>query len=150
MSHTYTRTVYQVVFATKHRKPCLLGREEREKLFRYMGGIIKQQRCIMYQAGGIEDHLHLVFSLHPAVALSRLVKDIKLASSRFIKAEGLFPYFDYWQVGFAAFSYTPSAIPNLVRYAQNQIQHHRGEASLDELRRLLYAHGIDFDERYFE
>lgn len=150
MSKTYIRIVYQVVFSTKHRRPTLLGQAERERLFLYIRQILENKRCHFYQAGGVEDHLHLVFSLHPAVALSGLVKDIKLAASDFIKCERLFPNFDYWQVGYGAFTYTPDALPRLIKYVQNQVIHHRSQTSLEELRKLLARHGIEYDERYFE
>ncbi|WP_020567479.1 transposase [Neolewinella persica] len=150
MSSTYIRTVYQIVFSTKHREPVMIGVGHREKLFSYMGGIIKNQRCIMYQGGGVEDHLHLIIGLHPSVALSSLVKDLKLASAQFIRSTKLFPDFKHWQVGYGAFTYTPDALPNLIPYVQNQVKHHDKEKSATELRRLLQENGIDFDERYFE
>jgi REP element-mobilizing transposase RayT len=115
-----------------------------------MGGIIKNKRCTMYQGGGVEDHLHLIIGLHPSVALASLVKDLKLASSEFIRRTELFPDFQHWQVGYGAFTYTPDALRNLVPYVQNQVDHHRKEKSPDELRRLLHENGIKFDERYLE
>jgi REP element-mobilizing transposase RayT len=150
MSKTYTRIIYQLVFSTKHRRPTLLGQSERERLFLQMRQVLEYRRCHFYQAGGVEDHLHLVFALHPAVALSALVKEIKLSSSNFIKTHRLFPHFDYWQVGYGAFTYTPEVLPRLIHYVRNQVSHHRGETSADELRRLLEFHGIEYEERYFE
>ncbi|MFK8164145.1 MAG: transposase [Lewinella sp.] len=150
MSKTYTRIIYQVVFSTKHRRPTLLGQPERERLFLQMRQVLKNRKCHFYQAGGVEDHLHLVFALHPAVALSALVKEIKLSSSDFIKTHRLFPYFNHWQAGYGAFTYTPKALSRLIPYVRNQVDHHRGETSTDELRRLLEFHGIEYEERYFE
>jgi len=46
-----------------------------------------------------------VAHLHPTVALASLVKDIKVASSGYIKEKGLFPSFDSWQDGYGAFTY---------------------------------------------
>ncbi|TXF88871.1 IS200/IS605 family transposase [Neolewinella aurantiaca] len=150
MSSTYIRTVYQIVFSTKYREPVMIGREQREKLYSYMGAIVKNKGCTMYQGGGVEDHLHLIIGLHPSVALASLVKDIKLASSRFIRHTNLFPDFRYWQVGYGAFTYTPDALRNLILYAENQEAHHRKENSSNELRRLLHKNGVEFDEQYFE
>jgi REP element-mobilizing transposase RayT len=128
----------------------MIGRDQREELYSYMGGIIKNKRCTMYQGGGVEDHLHLVIGLHPSISLASLVKDLKLASSGFIRRTNLFPDFTYWQIGYAAFTYTPDALRNLVPYVQNQEAHHRKEDSPDELRRQLHENGIAFKEHYFE
>lgn len=149
VSKTYIRTVYQIVFSTKHRVPCLT-KPNREKLFRYLSKILENKRCTVYQIGGIEDHLHIICSLHPSVALASVVKDLKLASSSVIKKEKLFPGFTAWQVGYSAFTYKPEALTDLIHYVAIQEEHHHGETSPEELRRLLRAHGIEFDETYFE
>ena len=101
----------------------------------------------MYQAGGVEDHLHLVFGLHPGISLADLIKQVKLAGSRFIRQQHLFPGFTGWQVGYGAFTYTPDALPNLIRYAKNQVSHHSKETSTSEYRRLLRKNSIPFDEK---
>ncbi|PKD43881.1 hypothetical protein CWD77_07680 [Rhodohalobacter barkolensis] len=45
---------------------------------------------------GTENHIHILIHLHPSVSLANLIKDIKLASSDFIKRENLFPKFTGW------------------------------------------------------
>ncbi len=57
---------------------------------------------------------------HPSTALSALVKDIKQASSKFIKEQKLFPSFDGWQVGYSAFTYSIEAKEKLIDYVKNQ------------------------------
>ena len=149
MGNTYTRIIYQVVFSTKHRQPTL-WKPRRADLFAYMGQTLKNKKCFVYRVGGVDDHVHLVFALHPTVALSDLVKDIKLAASDWMKNNPtFFPAFDYWQGGYGAFTYTKEALPNLIRYVDNQEAHHDTESSRDELRRLLTEHGIEIDDRYF-
>ena len=82
---TYTQTLYQIVFSTKNRELSLV-KEGREKLFRYIWGILKNNKCHFYRINGVEDHIHILTSLHPSIALSDLVKDVKIASSKFIKS----------------------------------------------------------------
>jgi len=149
MSKTYTRITYQVIFSTKNRRPTL-WKPGRSLLFGYLGRLLKAKSCRVYAIGGTNDHIHFVFGLHPSLAIARLVKDLKLAATSLIKDHpGLFPAFDYWQTGYAALTYTPAAIPNLVRYAQRQELHHDSETSRDELRRILLEHGVEIDDRYF-
>ncbi|MBK9014557.1 MAG: transposase, partial [Saprospiraceae bacterium] len=96
---TYTQSLYQIVFSTKHRQPTL-AKEGRDELFKYIWGILKNKKCHLYRINGVEDHIHIVTSLHPSVALADLVKDIKLASNDHIKETGLFPDFGGWQDGY--------------------------------------------------
>ena len=86
---TYTQILYQIVFSTKYREP-LLNKSNREELFKYIWGVLKNKNCHLYRINGVEDHLHIVTHLHPSVSLASLVKDIKVSSSIYIKENNLF------------------------------------------------------------
>jgi REP element-mobilizing transposase RayT len=96
----------------------------------------------------VEDHLHILTHVHPNIAVSSLIKDIKLASVDFIKREEIFPEFKGWQDGYAAFTESIKAKERLIKYIKNQEEHHRKSNFLDEYKKLLKEHEIDFDERY--
>jgi putative transposase len=91
---------------------------------------------------------HILTHLHPSVALSDLIKDIKLASTKHITSTNLFPNFNGWQDGYGAFTYSFDAKENLVYYVKNQEEHDRKKTFRDELRELLQEHKIEFDEKY--
>jgi len=146
---TYTQLLYQIVYSTKDRKP-VLTKENRPQLFRYIWGILKNKKCHLYRINGVEDHLHIVTHIHPTIAVSDSVKDIKLASSDFIKEKKLFEGFTNWQIGYAAFSYSIDAKDNLIEYVKNQEQHHKQITFKEELISLLNEHGIEFDEKFLE
>ena len=82
------------------------------------------------------------------MALADLVKNIKVASTEFIKKEQIFPLFETWQVGYSAFTYDFSAKDRLVKYVKNQEEHHKKETYKRELIRLLKEQGVNFDERF--
>jgi len=82
------------------------------------------------------------------ISLSNLVKDIKLGSSSYIKENQLFPDFDGWQEGYAAFTYTIKEKEGLIRYVQHQEEHHKKMTFKEELVTLLKEHNVEFDERY--
>ncbi|WP_116107080.1 transposase [Lewinella sp. IMCC34191] len=147
--NAYFSTVYQIVFATKYRQPTLT-KPGREELFKCICGILKNKKCFPYRVGGVEDHLHIVCSVHPSVAVSDLVKDVKLGATSHIKEAGLFPKFDRWQRGYAAFTYAPEALPNLINYVMNQENHHRRKSSLQEVVDLLEENGVEYDSRYVD
>jgi putative transposase len=146
---TYTQTLYQIVFSTKYRTPSL-DFEGRTELFKDMWGILKNHKCHLYRINGIEDHIHIITSLHSSISLANLVKDLKLGSSSFIKEKGLFPKFNGWQDGYSAFTYSQDAKDKLIGYVKNQEEHHKKVSFREELISLLKEHGIDFDEKYME
>ena len=147
---TYTQIVYQVIFSARNREAVFTNRDDRLRMYGYMAGLIRNKKCKVYEINGVEDHLHLAFSLHPDIALSRLVKDLKLATSSWIKEENLFPAFENWKRGYSAFTYTAEAIQNLKRYIERQEEHHRKEDSTAELKRLLNEHQVEVNLQYFE
>ena len=96
----------------------------------------------------MEDHIHIITHVHPAIAIAYLIKDVKLASSNYIKAENIFPDFNGWQDGYGAFTYSISARDNLIEYVKNQKEHHRKVSFRDEYINLLNEHAIEFNEKY--
>ena len=90
---TYTQIIYQIVIGTRYREK-VLTKNNREELFKFINGILQNKKCVLYQVNGVEDHIHIVTHIHPTVALSSLVKDIKLACSLYIKENNLFPHLE--------------------------------------------------------
>ena len=76
-----------------------------------------------------------------------MVKDIKLASSKYIKEDGLFPSFNGWQDGYAAFTYSIEAKNKLIEYVKNQEEHHKSKSYKEELIELLREHGVNYNEK---
>ena len=144
---TYTQILYQIVFSTKNREKTL-QESNRNELFSYIWGILKKKKCHLYRIGGVEDHLHILTHIQPMIAPSVLIKDIKLASSKLIKQENLFPSFNGWQDGFGAFTYSHSSKDELIEYVKNQAEHHKTISFKDEYIKLLNENGIEFDEKY--
>ncbi|MBC8379852.1 MAG: transposase, partial [Planctomycetes bacterium] len=66
---TYTQIIYHIVFSTKNRQG-VLDVEQHEKLFRYIWGIVKNKQSVLHQVNGVTDHLHILTSLHPSIALA--------------------------------------------------------------------------------
>ena len=101
----------------------------------------------MYQINGVEDHVHIAHHLHPSVRLADLVKNIKVSSSKYIKSKNLFAQFNGWQTGYSAFTYSMNSKHALVRYIQNQEQHHKKLSYSEELALICKEHGITFNSK---
>lgn len=144
---TYTQILYQIVFGTRNRIPSL-KKPDRDELFKYIYGVLEKKKCHVYRINGVEDHLHIVTHLHPTIALSDLVKDIKMASTEMIKSNGLFPQFAGWQEGYGAFTYSIESKDRLIEYVKNQEEHHTKKSFVEEFREILKEHKIEFEEKY--
>ncbi len=144
---SYRKIYYHIVFGTKHRQPTITP-EHDEALYKYIWGIINKQNCMLYRINGISDHIHILSDLHPSVSLADFVKDIKVASSIWMKGHGGFPLFTGWQEGYGAFTYAEKDKDMIIGYIKKQKEHHKEENFLDEYKRLLKEHKIDFDEKY--
>ncbi len=143
----YTQILYQIVFSTstetKHYS------KQTGNYFSVMSGVYwNKKKCTLYQINGVEDHIHIATHIHPSVALADLVKDIKVASSIWIKEKRIFPDFSSWQEGYGAFTYSIKEKDSLMYYIKNQKEHHKKISYKEEYIKLLNEHGINFDERY--
>ena len=145
---TYTQILYQIVFGSHDYTP-FLTIENENILFPYVTGILKNKSCHSYIVGGASNHIHIITHLHPTVALAFLVKDIKLASHKMIiENSKMFSRFTGWQVGYSSFTYHISSKVKLIRYVENQREHHKVFSFKEELIELLKEHSVDYNEDY--
>ncbi len=144
---TYTQLLYQIVFTARNRKPCML-KDERDQLYKYIWGILKNKNCHLYRINGVEDHLHILTHIPSSISISSLVKDIKVSSSLFITEKKLFQGFEGWQEGYGAFTYSFKEKDRLIEYIKNQEEHHKKVTFKEEYRSFLIEHGIEFQEKY--
>ena len=147
MANTYTQIYVHAVFAVQERA-CLIRKEWREELFKYICGIFKNKRIKRIAIGGVEDHVHILCRLSKTLDVSTLVRELKRDSSKWIKEQDSQLGDFYWQQGYGAFSISPSHVEPLIQYISNQDQHHLGESFQDEYRRLCKHYGVAIDERY--
>ena len=86
---SYRQVYYHIIFGTKNRESTIAPSHE-DELYKYIAGIIKNHQCKLYRINGMPDHIHIFTDLHPSVCLSDLVKNIKVASSIWLKSEWQF------------------------------------------------------------
>ena len=145
---SYKQIIYHVIFHTKDAKDTL-NLDHSDELYAYIAGIIKNKNCFLYQINGTGDHLHFLSDLHPSIALANYLRDIKTASSLWLKKHPGFPKFTGWAGGYGAFTYAYRDKVMISNYIKNQREHHKNESFIEEYRRLLKEQGIEIDERYF-
>jgi putative transposase len=145
---SYRQLIYHLVFRTKYGRKTLVQAHSRE-LYAYMMGIIRNKDCVLYRINGMEDHIHILCTIHPSIALADFMRDLKASSSVWLKQSGKFPAFTGWSVGYGAFTYAWRNKDMIANYIKNQQEHHRKKSFEEELRRLLREQAITYDEKYF-
>jgi putative transposase len=141
MAHSYANNFIHRVFSTKDRRS-LIPVARTAELYAYLGGIARGEGFSLIAAGGTENHVHLLFVLPASYTLAQAVQKLKGSSSRWM-GKGF-----SWQEGYGAFSVSPSQIPVVTKYIQNQEEHHRKRDFEQEFVALLRNCGIEYDERY--
>ena len=106
--------------------------------------MLREQDCETLIVDGVDDHVHALFALSRTHSIASVVKEIKRTSSGWIKALSKF----HWQGGYGAFSVSQSNLIEVIRYIENQEEHHKRMTFQDEYRAFLKAYGIVYDERY--
>jgi REP element-mobilizing transposase RayT len=144
----YRQILYHIVFRTKYNEKAI-NKVHASELYKYIWGIIKNKKCVLFRINGMEDHIHILSDLHPSIALADFIKDIKVSSSKWIKESGLFPNFRGWGVKYCALTYSYKEREHIINYIKNQQEHHKNESFQDEVRRLFKEHGISLDEKWF-
>jgi REP element-mobilizing transposase RayT len=145
---SYRQVLYHIVFRTKDSLKTL-NLENSEELYKYIWGIVKGKNGVLYRINGMEDHIHILSDLHPSIALSDYLRDIKTASSIWLKQSGKFQSFNGWADGYAAFTYAYRDKETIINYIKNQQEHHKTTTFEEELRKLLTEHGVEINEKFF-
>ena len=147
MANTYTQIHIHAVFAVQNRLS-LIQKEWQDELYKYITGIVTNNGHKLLQIGGMPDHVHVLFGMRPTQSLSNLMQDIKGNSSLWINKKQLVRGKFSWQEGYGAFSYGKSQIDSVVKYIQQQENHHKKRNFAEEYLELLKLFEIEFDERH--
>jgi len=145
--NSYRQILYHIVFCTYNRLETI-PETHHEELYRYIWGIIKSKKCVLYRINGIENHIHILCDLHPTVALSDLLRDIKRSTNYWMKKTGKFPLFTSWAEGSCVLTYSFREKDKIINYIKKQKEHHGKVPFEKEYISLLQEHGVNYDDKY--
>src|SRR2546426_6968062 len=113
MANTFSQIYVQAVFAVSNMQS-LIKPEFKEDLYKYITGIVRNQGQKLISINGMQDHVHILIGLKPAMALAALVREIKADSSNFVNANKFVHGKFTWQEGYGAFSYGHSQLDTII------------------------------------
>jgi putative transposase len=121
----YWRLFYHLVWATRGREPILVDEAEATtaRVIRLVGDEV---RAHVIAVGMVPDHIHVVASIPPSIAIAEVVKRMKGRSARLInhdRDEHAVDAFG-WQPEYGVLSFGESALSRVVDYVNCQPERH--------------------------
>ncbi|HNZ71305.1 MAG TPA: IS200/IS605 family transposase [Prolixibacteraceae bacterium] len=147
MANTYTQIYLQLVFSPLGRDN-LIVKSIKEELQKYTTGIIQKRKHKLLTINYMPDHVHIFIGYQPTQSLPDLLRDIKSNTSHFINEKKWMPGRFQWQEGYGAFSYSRSHIDDVIKYINNQEDHHKRLTFKEEYLNLLQKFEVEYDEKY--
>jgi REP element-mobilizing transposase RayT len=144
---SYVQLLTHTVVRTCKSEPTLPTDGRIKFLYKDMWGIINNKGGYLYRINSMSDHVHLLFTMPPVIALSDFMKALKASSSKIIKSVDGFEKFKAWGEGYAALSCNMRDKDNIIRYIVNQQEHHKKITFKDEYVSFIREMGLEFDER---
>ena len=135
------------VFSTKNRQEWITS-EVAERLYPYIGGLVRTFGSELIRAGGMPDHIHLLVSLGREITFADAMRIVKANLSGWIHETFSDLSAFAWQSGYGAFAVSASNVDRVESYIANQVEHHLDKNFQDEYRIILRKHGLEWDERY--
>ncbi len=118
MAGNYSRVYLHLVWKTWDKLPLLQGIAV-EVGYKVILAKAFANKCDVLAIGGVEDHVHVLIRLHPTVPVAKIVREMKSGSSHEINVGRVGNFFK-WQGSYGAVSVSESALPDVIRYIENQ------------------------------
>ncbi len=124
------------IFTTAGRLPVIVE-ESRDRIEKYMTGIVAKQHCKMYSIYANPEHVHFLVSRSPKISEESLATIVADSTQRFINNNRLTREMFSWQESSAAFSVSKSDVDKVCKYILNQPEHHRRISFAEEYDKMM-------------
>lgn len=132
---TYWRLHYHIIWSTMDRQPILTPRIEKV-FYGVIYGKAEELGLKVHAAGNVEDHVHIVLSIPPKLAVADCIRHLKGASAYSINhiggSDGQFK----WQAGYGALTVGERSLETVMEYAARQKEHHKERTTIDNYERM--------------
>lgn len=136
MKVEYNNLYTHFVFTTLHRLP-LIVELHRERIEKYITGIVKNNESQLYAIYANPEHIHFLISRSPAISEETIASIVANSSERFINdnkfCQGKFK----WQETCSAFSVSKGDVEKVCNYILNQPKHHRKVSYAEEYEKFI-------------
>lgn len=131
----FRRTYYHLVWGTKNRQE-LIAPDVEPTLFQYLTNKAVENGIHVYALNGWFDHVHLVGSIPPKIAVATAVKRLKGASSYYINEQRILKEKFVWQRGYGVLTMGERHLEKAIAYVERQKEHHQNQTTNSWLERI--------------
>lgn len=124
------------IFTTLHRLP-LIGENSRDRIEKYITGIVNNRNCKMYAIYANPEHIHFLVSRSPSICEEMLATEIATISNQFINENKLSIGNFQWQNSCSAFSISKRDVDKVCKYILDQKEHHHKQTFAEEYEILM-------------
>jgi REP element-mobilizing transposase RayT len=131
MKVEYKNLYTHFIFITQNRLP-LIQEQHRERIEKYITGIVSNNQCHLYAIYANPDHIHFLISRDPSMDEQTIASIIEKSSSKFINENNLCVGNFRWQDSCSAFSVSKGDVDKVCKYILNQKEHHKKKTFNEE------------------
>jgi REP element-mobilizing transposase RayT len=131
----YWQLFYHLVWSTKNREPLLTPQAEKH-IYGFLTSKAVGLNGVVYTVGGTVDHVHMVVTIPPAIAVAKFVGQIKGVASARLNKSGISAVRFEWQAEYGAFSFDAKRLPYFIGYVERQKEHHDDGTIIPILERM--------------
>ena len=124
MKIEYRNLFTHFILTTLHRQ-ALISENNRERVEKYITGIVNNNGCKLYAIYANPEHVHFLVSRSPKLSEEDLATIVNESSGRFINQNTLSAGRFKWQQSASAFSVSKADVDKVCKYILNQPKHHR-------------------------
>ncbi|WP_276503369.1 transposase [Terrimonas pollutisoli] len=136
MKIEYKNLYTHFILTTLHRQP-VITEKHRERIGKYITGIINNNECHLYAIYANPEHVHFLASRSPKISEEILASIVADSSQRFINQNKLSVGLFNWQDSASAFSVSKSDVDKVCKYILNQPEHHRKVSFAEEYEEFI-------------
>lgn len=147
MADTFYQCYIHLIFAVRNRD-ALINKNLKDQLEKYITGIIQNHNHKLLAIHCMPDHIHIFIGYNLNDLIPKLVEEIKTSSNAWIKHNKLTSYKFEWQKGYGAFTHSHAQIDTVIKYINNQEEHHQRKTFREEYLEILRKNDIRFSDEY--
>jgi len=137
---SYTKVWLHIIWGTHNREKSLTNKDFRKQLSEYLYKYSNEKNIYMKANFVNADHVHLLIDLPADKTIADVLHLYKGSSSHWINKQVKFKF--AWAKGYAVFSISESIINKVVKYINEQEEHHRVKSFSEEYDDFLEKYNL--------
>ena len=138
---SFTKIWLHLIWGTHNREKLLLTKDLRKNISNHITEYSKENNIYLKAIYVNAEHIHALIDLPTNKSIEEVIRLIKGESSFWINKQVNFKF--AWAKGYGAFSVSESNLDKVIKYIENQDEHHRKKSFTEEYNSILRAYKLE-------